>query len=93
MPDAFDLEIERLSDPSVRKERLRREQAERQRRTEGKPPDLDPTPLAERELVGDDGVTRLYRTTDVEAGIRRSLEEMHRVWTQAGSPEDGPLAG
>ena len=73
-------------------QRLAREEAERKRRARGRAPDLNPVPLDERELVADDGFLRVYRQTDAEAGIRRTLEEAHHAWVRVGSPESGPMA-
>lgn len=86
----FDKEIEKLSAPEVKQQRLRREVAERKRRAGGRPPDLDPTPLAEREPISDHGF-RVYREVDVEAGIRRNLEETHHAWVRVGA-ESPPAA-
>jgi len=93
MPQSdFDREIEKLSGPEAKQQRLAREQAARKRAAGGRAPDLDPTPLDERELVADDGVTRYYRTTDVELGIRRNLEQTYEAWVRVGAPESGPMA-
>ena len=90
-PDPFDLELEKLSAPEAKQQRLAREQAERKRRAGGRPADVDPTPLDERELISDDGF-RVYREVDVEAGIRRNLEETHLASVRVGMPEEGPMA-
>ncbi len=56
MPDVFDLEIEKLSSPEVKKQRLAHEAAERKKaaqrtaRSTG-PPETNPVPLDERQLI------------------------------------------
>jgi hypothetical protein len=92
--DPFDLEIEKLSAPEVREQRLAREQAERKRRAVG-PPDLDPRPPAERddwrELLRDNGI-RIYRQGPDDQVLRQSLESAHYQWEMLGCPENGPTA-
>lgn len=91
MASDFDRALEEYA-PEMKAQRLAREKAERerQRRAEN-PPDLDPTPLDQRELIDDSGI-RIFRQPVGEQQLRRRLEAAHYQWEMAGQPEDGVAA-